>query len=200
MTTSSWEKKYPGEYLAWRAMRRRCMDKKHKDYPNYGGRGIKVCPEWQVSMALFFRDMGQKPTPEHSIEREDVDKDYEPNNCRWATAEEQANNRRNNLLVLIDGESLTAAEVARKFGIKPHTVVNRVRLAPTGTVFSKEFFTENRVDKLIFTYNGKTQSLKLWAEELGFPYDSLLYRVNADWTVEDIFTVPFRKRKPIKET
>ena len=82
------------EYTAWCNMRSRCYKKTNKAYGNYGGRGIRVCDKWNKSFVAFYEDMGDKPTPDHSLDRVDVNGDYEPGNCRWATAEVQANNKR----------------------------------------------------------------------------------------------------------
>ena len=81
------------EYHIWRTMLARCYNPKSKKYPSYGERGIKVCPEWRESFENFLADMGLRPVG-HSIERKNNDGDYEPNNCVWATAKIQANNRR----------------------------------------------------------------------------------------------------------
>lgn len=96
-------------YPTWLQMVNRCTNPKHKSYENYGGRGIKVCDRWLNSFEDFYNDMGDKPSPEHTLDRINNDGNYEPSNCRWATMAEQANNKR------ITG-LLTLAELSRQTG------------------------------------------------------------------------------------
>ena len=96
-TRGKWSK----EYQSYRAMRERCRNPNHISYQNYGGRGIRVCERWGGlhSFKNFLADMGRCPGTGRawSIDRIDVDKDYGPDNCRWATALEQANNKRQSI-------------------------------------------------------------------------------------------------------
>ncbi len=115
------------EYGIWRSMLKRCHVPSALAYARYGGRGIHVCDEWRGSFSTFYKDVGPRPSTRHSLERIDNQAGYHPGNVKWATDIEQNNNRRNNVTAVIDGVTLTAAQIARKFGIRYSTVLFRIR-------------------------------------------------------------------------
>jgi len=121
------------EYKTWRGMIRRCEDPRDKSFARYGGRGIRVSKEW-FSFERFLADMGAKPTSEHSIDRVDGARGYEPGNCRWATVTVQTRNRRNVHLVELAGEVMTIGEWARHFGVCAWSLRKRMR---NGQSFAK---------------------------------------------------------------
>lgn len=87
------------EWLAWKNMQDRCEKELNDSYHRYGARGIKVCKKWKEGFSNFLRDMGRKPTKKHSLDRIDVNGDYSPENCRWATTKEQQNNKTTNRVI-----------------------------------------------------------------------------------------------------
>lgn len=113
-------------YQIWRHIIERCSSSSSKGYRYYGGRGIKVCERWQ-DFEHFLEDMGPRPSPDHSIDRINVNGNYEPTNCRWATRIEQANNKRNNVLVDVSGQSLTIAQWAAVSNVHPGTINSRLK-------------------------------------------------------------------------
>lgn len=124
-------------YASWTAMRRRCLSPNSANYYLYGGRGIRVCKRWDQFEA-FLADMGDRPRGT-SLDRIDVDGDYEPGNCRWATRREQGNNRR-----------------PCKY----------------------------------LTYNGRTQTVTRWAEELGVPRGAIYQRLKRGWSADQCLLRP----------
>lgn len=112
-------------YNTWAHMLTRCRNVNHKQYPSYGGRGIKVCERW-LSFEDFFSDMGIKPN-DMSLDRIDNDGNYEPSNCRWATSNEQNRNRRVSPKYEWHGEIKSLADLADMHGLKWRRVYERMR-------------------------------------------------------------------------
>lgn len=118
------------EHNIWVNIKQRCLNPNVPAYKNYGGRGITICDRWLNSFENFLEDIGLSPTPQHSIDRIDNNKGYEPSNCRWATDSEQMKNRRyfrnNGKLISYSNELLTIRELAKKYGLKPATLYKRL--------------------------------------------------------------------------
>lgn len=114
------------EWKIWNGIRSRCSNRREPGFKNYGGRGIRICERW-LSFENFFADMGPRPSPKHSIERKENDGDYEPGNCVWATAKEQANNTRANRFIEFGGERLTLSQWSVRTGLTREAIAARLK-------------------------------------------------------------------------
>lgn len=118
---------YTPEYLAWRNMKSRCYNPKGTSYKDYGGRGIEVCNSWLKSFDVFFSDMGTKPSKAHSLDRIDNEGNYCKANCRWASTEQQSNNKRTTKVYTVVGVGEgTITQLSNLIGINPTTVTCRM--------------------------------------------------------------------------
>lgn len=119
-----------GTYRVWKQIISRCNCPSATHFNHYGGRGIKVCDAWsgREGFATFARDMGTRPSPTHSIDRIDVNGNYEPGNCRWATNRDQCRNKRTTHILTHEGESLCVTDWAAKRGWKVEVIHTRLRL------------------------------------------------------------------------
>ena len=122
-------------YKSWAGMKNRCLNPDSDDYAIYGGRGISVCGSWLESFEAFAKDMLPSWQSGLSLERIDSNKDYSPDNCIWATAKTQANNRRTSVRVLFDGNQYTQKEFSEKFNIPFRTVQDRISRGKLKQVF-----------------------------------------------------------------
>lgn len=128
--------KFKPEYYAWNSMKSRCTNKNHKSYKDYGARGITVCERWK-SFENFLEDMGCRPDG-MTLERKDVNGNYEPGNVIWASWNAQRLNQRRNKKFLVDGITATITEHAERLGINRRTVSSRLmRKWPIDQLFIK---------------------------------------------------------------
>lgn len=119
--------RYVSEYRIWSSMKNRCLNENNMNYNSYGGRGVSVCEQWLESFETFLEDMEPRPSLDHSIDRVDVNGDYTPENCRWATRAEQNNNRRTSRWIEFEGRKQTLADWAREIGVSPQCLSARLK-------------------------------------------------------------------------
>ena len=151
-------------YQTWVSMRKRCRWTGHHAYHNYGGRGIEVCTRWDESFTAFLEDMGEKPSPSHSLDRIDNSGNYSPENCKWVTWKEQQNNRRDNIALEIDGEFKSIPEWARESGVAEVTIRNRIRL---GWPPKEAVFKQSSHEKAKIIWNGEKWGVSELARKHG---------------------------------
>lgn len=104
-------------YSVWSLMKQRCENPKHKSYAYYGGRGIKICAEWHDAATFFEWARSSGYREDLSLERINVNGDYEPSNCTWVTMREQARNKRNNVWIEYQGQKMLLSDVAKLLGL-----------------------------------------------------------------------------------
>lgn len=112
----------------WSAMINRTENPNYAQFKHYGGRGISVCERWRNSFVNFLEDMGDRPSPRHSLDRIDNNGHYCKENCRWATREQQSNNRRSNVYLTVNGETKSLVEWSRIYNIPRQYVTTRLHL------------------------------------------------------------------------
>lgn len=131
---------------------------------------MTVCDQWRVSFAAFYEDMGPRPAAHMSIERKDVNGNYEPDNCCWATKSQQMRNRTDTIYITcpITGETKTLPNWADHLGLKQNTIMQRYcRGYPPEKLLTPPADQGDRSNAKLITYDGKTQSISAWAKEIG---------------------------------
>lgn len=114
------------ECYVWHGMMARCYKAAHQSYRRYGGRGIYVCDRWKNSFENFYADMGPRPSSGHSLDRIDNNGPYSPENCRWATVQEQALNKEVNVFIEYQGRVQCMTHWSRELGIHQRTLSDRM--------------------------------------------------------------------------
>ena len=179
----------------YKSMKGRCLYPVSRNYHNYGGRGIKVCARWLGSFELFCKDMGPPPTPDHQLDRIDCDGDYKPSNCKWATRKEQNRNRRNNRWITHEGETLTLREWTIRLGIPEGSLHARLKAMPVAEAFDYTPSSRASPNTDPISYNGRTQSVGAWSQELGIRRSTLNERRRRGLPVEEILSTNGLRKK-----
>lgn len=184
-------------YVIWWNMVRRCTDPLCDSYAGYGGRGIAVCAEWRNNFEAF-RDwaLANGYRDDLTIDRRDPNGNYEPDNCRWATPKQQANNRRTNRICTYKGVTGTMAELCDIFDLDYMLVNNRVQKGWSieDAMATPKGAPTKRRNKLI-TYNGITRTVSEWNAVTGGAKNTLSERLRRGYSIERALTEPVKKRR-----
>lgn len=177
-------------YRIWSHMIRRCYKQKSNDYKNYGARGIIICDDWKNSFLNFYDwSMCNGYNDTLSIDRIDVNGNYEPDNCRWVDLTVQNNNKRTNHIITVNGYTDTIANCCRKFNVSIDVILDRLKL---GWSVEKAFNCQLKKKYNLLTYKNETHSIKEWSKLSNIPYHTLLYRIKQNWDIHDIFEIPYQ--------
>lgn len=176
-------------YRIWQNMRNRCNKPKASGYKSYGGRGIRVCKEWDDDFYNFFRDMGDCKESEE-IDRIDPNGPYAKWNCRWVDKETQANNKRNTKKYWHDGHLMSAPQWARHFDVSGSAMAWRLK---RGEAVSDAVRAIRNRKNPRYLYRGELKSLTVLSRVANVPPDKILNRLrDKGWTVERATETPLR--------
>ena len=183
-------------YGTWKHLFYRCYATKSPDYKNYGGRGIDVCQQWHSESGFykFIKDVGLKPSKEYSLDRIDVNKGYCPENVKWATNLEQANNRRNTKRYLLNGENLTISEISRKLNIPYKRLWKANKLC--GSPFEHEKLDPNNSK---YFYDGSYRSMSEIAKMVNLKPSTLMRRIRTGLDFDFAIATPLSSGVNLKE-
>ena len=180
---------YSPTYRSWISMKSRCGNTKNN---SYGGRGIRVCDRWLNSFENFLSDMGERPKGQ-TIERDDVNGDYSPENCRWATSVEQNNNTTRTLYLTLNGETETLADWARKLSLPLYVLHTRYYLGWSDHDILT--FPHKKMPEVIYLdHQGERLKVGLWAKRFNISA-RLIHRRLAKGISGDALFKPARKCK-----
>lgn len=177
-------------------MKSRCYNTNKDHYESYGGRGITVCKEWlnpehakgkrncSVGFIAFKKWALENGYADNlSLDRIDINGNYEPSNCRWVTQKVQCNNKRKNVLLTYKGETKTINQWCEELNLKYQRIYDRIFIFNWSV--EKAFETKEKQNCRYLTYKGRTQTIKEWAEELGIQADTISARIGKlNWSIE----------------
>jgi hypothetical protein len=178
-------------YRIYQAMKNRCYNPKNKAYKSYGGREITICDRWLESFENFYEDMGECPQG-YSIERKDVDSDYEPNNCEWILINDQGLNKTSNRFITFEGQTKCLSQWAEEKNILAATIADRID--KRGWSLDKALNSPvrkggGRKNICFLTFQGLTLNLQEWSKKTGIKVVTIQSRLSRNWSIEDALTI-----------
>ena len=182
-------------YRTWQDMKKRCYSPQNKSFHRYGGRGIKVCPEWHDFSPFMNWASANGYRDDLTLDRIDSNEDYSPDNCRWATQKVQQNNRRNNRLIEIDGVTKTAHEWADAYSVKYKAFMERLHLGWDAKTALTTPVTGVPSHYRLITLNGETHTISGWSKIVGIPSNTISARLRSGWSEEKAVMSPPKERK-----
>lgn len=180
-------------YHTWWSMMQRCYNKNHHNYARYGMRGISVCAEWHDVSA--FVAWAESTNPHHisgmTLERKNFNGNYCPENCTWASAKEQANNRRNNALYTFDGQTKTLSEWCNVYNIDPSVVIQRIKTLGWDhrSAFVTPVNTQSKKFRIV-EIDGESRSVSAWCRLFGISTSLVYSRIKRGMDIVEAITRP----------
>lgn len=172
----------------WSGIKLRCLNPRARNYAAYGGRGIIVCDKWKNSFEAFVADVGDRPSPKHSLDRIDNERGYEPGNVRWATQKEQARNARHNIWLTYNGRTMLMTEWADELGVSRQTMSHRYHKGLTG----EQLFAAKPP---LLEFDGRRLTVAQWARETGLKRTCIHRRLKIGLPLAEVLAPGRRPRR-----
>jgi hypothetical protein len=174
-------------YKIFYGMKQRSYNPNNNFYYCYGGRGIKICDEWLKNYHYFKQWAYSNGYADNlTIDRIDVDGNYEPSNCRWTTIKEQSNNKTNNRYITLNGETKTLAQWCELYNLNSNAISNRLHNKNWENKSIEEILFTPLYKPITLTYNVETHTVQEWADILGINANTIRWRYKRGYSVEDI--------------
>lgn len=175
-------------YRIWKNMRRRCNNTKSDYYENYGGRGIRVCSQWDDYFTFRKWAISNGYKNDLTIDRINNDGNYTPSNCKWSTRKQQSNNTRSNVVITYKGVTKTASEWAEHLGLSKAAIYHRIERnwneKDIIEVPENARRKKNSPKAVFYEYEGEKKTLKELSQIKGIKPSTIKYRIKKGWSVE----------------
>lgn len=187
------------QYIIYTNMKQRCYNNKNPHYKWYGAKGIKICNEWLKNFKTFYKWSLENGYEDNlTIDRIDYTKDYCPENCRWTTLEEHANNKSSNRYIIYKGEKLSVAKFCRKYGLNEDTTRERINVYKIldPELLIKKDLRGIKKNKYFATINNQTKSISEWCELFEINRGTIISRITKyGYTPEEALTKKLKNGK-----